>query len=239
MKHTLIDAQPKLDRRATLRWLAAAMASGPLAACGESPTTPPGEFSWIEPAALTGPGYGGDPNLLEPTIPWPLTLSQSELSVLEVLVDIILPQDGDAPAASTIGAHEFLNEWVSAPYPRQQGDRALVVPGIGWLNSESSKRFGKDFAFAQAAERLEIVDEIAWRERVKPENEKPAQFFARVRSLTMGAYFTSASGWRDLGYLGNTPATGDYAGPTQEALDHLRSVLAGMGLELNPEFETL
>src|SRR5690606_36098756 len=69
MKHTLINRAPNagepngegvmIDRRATLRWMSAAMATVPLAACGESPSG----LGWAEPKPLTGPGYGRDPNM--------------------------------------------------------------------------------------------------------------------------------------------------------------------------------
>lgn len=232
MKHTLINAfpdGPEIDRRATLRWFAAVMAAAPLAACGESGST----FSWTPPTPLEGPGYGVDPDLLEPSVPWPLTLTRAELAATTALVDLILPADGTASAASAVGVPAFIDEWVSAPYPRQQSDRGLIVPGLAWLDSESAARNnGAVFASAGANAQKAILDDIAWRDRVKPGLEKAAEFFGRMRSLTMGAYFTSADGWEYLGYLGNTPANGDYAGPTPEALAHLQGVLASMGLEM-------
>jgi hypothetical protein len=226
MKHTLISAKPEIDRRTTLRWLMAAMTAGPLAACGESPSP----FRWTAPQPLAGAGYGRDPNLLEPSAPWPLTLTGDQRFALAALTDLILPADGDAPAASAVGVPDFIDEWVSAPYPDQQKDRALIVPGLGWLDAEAKTRFGGTFGEIDAASRAAIADDVAYRDRVKPGLEQPAAFFARVRALTMGAWFTSAEGWRYLGYLGNTPAKGDYAGPPPEAIAHLRGVLAGMGL---------
>ena len=232
MKHTLISTlpeAPELSRRATLRWFAAVMAAAPLAACGESPSG----FNWATPEPLTGPGYGGDPNMLEPSVPWPLTLTRQELIATTALVDLILPADGTASAASDVGVPAFIDEWVSAPYATQQRDRALIVPGLAWLDAESMARNnGTMFASASAEAKAAILDDIAWKDRVKPGLEEPARFFARIRSLSMGAWFTSAEGWDYLGYLGNTPITGDYPGPTPEALAHLEGVLTSMGLKM-------
>ncbi|MEZ5938448.1 MAG: gluconate 2-dehydrogenase subunit 3 family protein [Hyphomonadaceae bacterium] len=231
MKHTLINTlplSPSVSRRTTLKWFAAVMAAAPLAACGESETG----LSWATPRPLEGPGYGTDPDMLDPSYPWPLTLSPEELATTAALVDLILPADGDASAASAVGVPDFINEWVSAPYPGQQADRGLILPGLAWLDSECLARGGQRFAHAAPEAKAAILEDIAWRDRVKPGLEKPAEFFRKVRSLTLGAYFTSAEGWDYLGYLGNTPSTGDYAGPTPEALAHLKGVLDTMGLKM-------
>lgn len=231
MAHTLIRTVPDLaspSRRTTLKWLGAVMAAAPLAACGESPS--PG-LAWSPPAPLTGSGYGRDPDMLEPSYPWPLTLTRDELLAATALADLILPAEEGLSSASAVGVPAFIDEWISAPYPDQQEDRALILPGLAWLDTESMARTGRRFGHADLAAQKAIADDIAFRDRIKPGLEKPAEFFARMRSLTLGAWFTSADGWDYLGYLGNTPASGDYAGPTPEALQHLAGVLASMGLE--------
>lgn len=234
MTYTLIKSAPvMLDRRTTLKWFAAALTAGPLAACGESPSG----LTWAVPTPIKAPGYGRDPNMLEPSYPWPLTLTQAELLAATALVDLILPQEGDMSAASAVGVPAFIDEWVSAPYPDQQKDRELILPGLAWLDQESMARDGRRFGHADAAAREAIANDIAFKDRVKPGLEKPAEFFARMRTLTLGAYFTSAEGWKTIGYLGNTPANGDYAGPTPEAIAHLKGVLEGMGLAFNPNFD--
>lgn len=236
MEHTLIqtvepvigDTGLAVDRRTTLRWLAAAMAAAaPLAACGESKSG----LVWNVPQPLTGKGYGKDPNMQEPTVPWPLTLTRAELMACTALCDLILPKDGDAPSASEVGVPAFINEWVSAPYPSQQEQRGLIVPGLAWLDDEAMKRSGSQFAHISLDKQKAIADDIAFKGKVKPGLEKPAEFFARMRSLTMGAYFTTPEGWKVIGYPGNKAGNGPYPGPTPEALTHIKGVIEGMGLK--------
>jgi hypothetical protein len=234
MKHTLIRTIPEtpaLSRRTTLRWMAAVMtASAATTACGGPP-----QLAWPVPEPVDAPGYGRDPNLLEPGVPWPLTLTREELFVLTALVDLILPAEGEASSASAVGVPAFLDEWLSAPYPTQRRDRDLILPGLAWLDTESLSRNGRRFAHALPADQQAIANDIAYSGHVKEGLWKPAEFFARIRFLTLGGYFTSPEGWRELGYIGNLPKSGDYPGPTPEAMTHLAGVLASMGLSLPDE----
>jgi Gluconate 2-dehydrogenase subunit 3 len=219
-----------IDRRVTLKWLAGAMAVGQLAACGDQAKG----ITWAEVEAIKAEGYGKDPDLINPSVPWPLTLTAAELVTVSELADLILPGEGDIPAPSKVGVPAFINEWVSAPYPDQDRDRKLIIPGLAWLDNESKTRNGVIFANADAGAQKLILDDIAFKAKVKEGFEKPAEFFARMRSLTLGAFYTTREGWADIGYLGNQPGTGDYPGPTPEAAAHIKGVIEAMGLTYTP-----
>lgn len=215
-----------IDRRVTLKWLGGAMVVGQLAACGDQAKG----ITWPEAAAIKANGYGTDIDFQNINVPWPLTMTQAELQTTNELVDLILPGEDGLPAPSKLGVPAFINEWVSAPYEDQDKDRKLIIPGLAWLDDESKKRNGVSFASADSSAQKKILDDIAFKDKVKPGLEKPAEFFGRMRSLTLGAYYTTREGWAEIGYMGNTPGTGDYAGPTPEALAHIKGVIEGMGL---------
>jgi hypothetical protein len=219
-----------VDRRVTLKWLAGALAVGQLAACGDAAKG----VSWPEVAAIKAKGYGTDPDLNNPSVPWPMTLSRTELLTVAALADIILPAEGTAPAPSAVGVPAFINEWVSAPYESQAKDRALIIPGLAWLDKESRSRNGAAFAAAKPADQKLILDDIAWKDRVKKGLEKPAEFFRRMRALTLGAYYTTAEGWKDIGYIGNQTSQGPYKGPPPEAIAHMKALVESMGLKFTP-----
>jgi hypothetical protein len=215
-----------IDRRVTLKWLMGALATGQLAACGDQAKG----VTWQEMAAIQAKGVGGDPDFSNIVVPWPLTMTQEELVAVAALGDLILPAEGEARAPSKVGVPAFINEWVSAPYPDQHADRSLIIPGLAWIDEQSNKRNGLIFAKADPSAQKAILDEIAFKDRVTPGLEKPAQFFTRVRALTLGAFYTTREGWADIGYMGNKPGTGDYVGPTPEALAHIKGVIEAMGL---------
>jgi len=215
-----------IDRRVTLKWLMGVMAAGQLAACGDQAKG----ITWAEMEAIKAKGYGTDPDLIDPSVPWPLTMTEAELVAATALADLILPAEGHYPAPSKLGTPAFINEWISAPYPDQHKDRVLIVNGLAWLDQEARARGGAAFAKANEAAQKAILDTIAFKANVTPDLEKPAEFFNRFRTLTLGAYYTTPEGWAEIGYKGNQPGTGDYAGPTPEALAHIKGVIEAMDL---------
>ena len=79
---------------------------------------------------------------------------------------------------------------------------------------------------------MSIIDRIAWRDRIENGLEEHAKAFGRFRYLSASAYFASEEGAYWLGYRGNEPITGDYPGPSDEALTHLKNALEPLGLSL-------
>jgi hypothetical protein len=204
-----------MDRRTTLKWMFAAAAAVPsLQTLGAAPE------ALARDVAANQAGYGTDPALMKewkPGGPWPLTLNDSGRAIATALADLIIPADDVSPAASKVGVVEFIDEWISAPYPQQRADRAIVLPGLEWLEAESGKRFGKGFAAINDAQRASIADDICFQGRAASQFEAAAKFFAKFRDLTAGGFYTTPIGMKDIGYTGNVPLT-SFDGPPIEAL---------------------
>jgi hypothetical protein len=222
-----------VDRRTTLRWLVASIASGTmLGACGSAE-----EEAAVQaladlgiPATPDGVKYGTDPDLLNPVLPWQRTMTEQQLQLAATLSDAILPASDTSPSASEVGVQDFIDEWVSAPYDDQQEDRQVILDGLTWLEQESLDRFSVSVADAGESQQTAILDDIAFRDRVKSGLEEAADFFRRFRHLAMSAYYSTEAGMAEIGYIGNTPLPGDYPGPTPEALAHLDAALKRLGL---------
>lgn len=221
-----------ISRRETMAWMGAALAS-PWVVNPVEPALAQGEAGlWkdVDLAPITAPGYGSDPNLVKPSVPWPLTLNESQRGVLRIAADLMLPADDHSPSGSALGLDAFIDEWVSAPYPDQQRDRRLILSGLAWLDAESNARFGHGFAAASDSERRAIFDRIAFKNKVASGYGRPAAFFARLRGLMLGGFFSRPEGLKDIGYIGNTPST-TYDGPTEAALAHLNAALAKLDIK--------
>jgi hypothetical protein len=175
-----------------------------------------------EPAAGNplAAGTPSDPDLLNPVVPWEGILTEDELGTIAALCDVIIPEDEHSPSASAVGAHDFVNEWVSAPYEGNQTDLVLVRGGIRWLNVESVNRFGREFVDLSNPEKQSICDDISYQPRALPQHRAAARFFDKIRDLTATAFYTTEEGMADLGYIGNVP-TATFDGPPQEVLERL------------------
>ena len=134
------SAPARMDRRAAIKWMLTAAASATLLAR---------PIFAADAAVLAATGYGTDPDLLKDYKPgdlWPLTLTEAQRRTSAALCDVIIPADAKSPAASSLGVHDFIDEWISAPYPGHAGDRRVILEGLAWLEAESRRRFESDFA---------------------------------------------------------------------------------------------
>jgi hypothetical protein len=181
------------------------------------------KIDWAAESSDPAPARGSptDPDLLRPLVPWARALTPEELRAISALCDLILPADEHSPSASRVGLPEFIDEWVSAPYPIQKADRKQVQGGIVWLNGESQKRFQKAFAALTEEQKKAIADDICYLPKAKEEFRQGASFFALVRNLAATGFYTTDEGIRDLKYIGNVPSFG-FKGPPPEVLEYLK-----------------
>lgn len=206
-----------LDRRTTIKWMFAAAASlSQLRGIASGGTSQ----SFARAVGAGQSGYGTDPDLTKewkPGGPWPLTLTEHARRTAGALCDLIIPADDVSPAASAVGVVDFIDEWISAPYPQQRADREIVLPGLAWLDEESARRAGGNFFELPDAQRAGIADDICSPAKAKPEHEAAVKFFSKFRDLTAGGFYTTPVGMKDIGYTGNVPLE-TFAGPPLEAL---------------------
>lgn len=228
----------KINRRDSLKWLGSmtsvVVIGGVVVACdapeADIPNVKAGSH-WpdLMLERVSGSGYGQDPDLINPATPWPRTLSENQLNMVARLCDLICPADDGGPSATSVGVPEVIDEWVSAPYESQHHDRVLILSGLQWLDDEADRRFAKTFLASLEQEQISIIDDIAFEEKENvAEFEHAVLFFAKLRALVLGGYFTSPEGMMDIGYMGNTPIVGEYPGPTDEAMAHLNEIIASL-----------
>lgn len=124
-----------------------------------------------------------------------------EMATLKILSDIIIPADSRGPSASATGVPTFI-EFMAKDKPELQ---TPLRGGLRWMDSESIKRFNTKFKSITAAQQIEIVEDIAYPNKVKPGFSHGTNFFSLMRNLTATGYWSSKEGIKDIAYKGNVP----------------------------------
>lgn len=174
-----------------------------------------------KPIASTG--YGSDPDLTKSYKPgdvWPLTMSETQRATAAALCAVIIPADANSPSAAQLNVHDFIDEWISAPYPDQARDRPLIVEGLAWIEAEAQQRFNRSFSVLSDAEHAAICDDICSAAKAAPQFKRAAKLFASFRDLTAGGFYTTPQGMKDIGYTGNMPLA-TFEGPPPAVLEKL------------------
>jgi gluconate 2-dehydrogenase subunit 3-like protein len=138
----------------------------------------------------------------------PKALTQHEFDTLKTLAEIIVP------GASKGSAAEFI-DLLSSQNPEMA---AIYTGGIAWLDEEMRRQYHTDFLTAKAEQKTEMLDKIAYRKNRTAELAPGIKFFDWARRMTVDAYYTSAAGIKEVGYVGNRGMK-EFKVP-QEAIDY-------------------
>jgi len=150
----------------------------------------------------------------------PKFFNRHEYQTVKLLVDYIIPRDERSGSATDAGVPQYidfvLSDQTPPPGPANPTRRFYVAPtsaqvnihgGLAWLDHECSRQFGtgKTFLTSTDAQRREILDDVAWPAKAKPELSHGVAFFTRMRDMTASGFFSSKMGVQDLRYMGNIP----------------------------------
>lgn len=179
-------------RRELLQRIAAAALAGPIGAAAAQTV----HHATAEEAANSGGVYR--PKLFTP----------QEFSTLQKLCELIVP------GASKGHAAEFI-DLLSSQNPEMA---AIYTGGLAWIDHAMERGDNATFLAARAEDQKGLLDQIAYRRNATPELAAGVRFFEWARRMTVDAYYTSAAGIQELGYLGNK-ASKEFK-PPQEAIDY-------------------
>jgi len=135
----------------------------------------------------------------------PSFFNDHERQTLIVLGDLIIPKDDVSGSASDAKVIDFI-DFIVKDIPDHQ---VPLRGGLKWLDLQCLNRYGHSFVGSNEIQQLEILEEIAYPAKVKPEMQQGAVFFDRLRNLVATGFYTSQIGIKDLGYVGNVPGKWD------------------------------
>ena len=128
-------------------------------------------------------------------------LTPEESATITVLADIIIPKDEVSGSASDAKVADFI-EFIVKDDPDYQ---TPLRGGLRWLDIQCLDRYQKAFKDCSADQQIEMVDQIAYPAKAKPEMAAGVSFFNLMRNLTTTGFYSTEMGWKDIGYVGNKP----------------------------------
>ena len=196
----------QISRRAALARLAAASALGAITWSSAQAERAAGQLRVLEELAGAVPFA-------------PKFFRAHEWATVIVLVDYIIPRDERSGSANDARVPEFM-DFIMHDADASDRTRIAMRGGLAWLDLASEDRSGTSFLASSDAQRRALLDEIAWPKKAKPSVSQGVAFFSAFRDLTATGFFSSAMGWKDLGYMGNV-AVGEWKGCPPAALEKL------------------
>lgn|SRR5262249_10458206 len=201
----------RVSRRGVLRGLATALGAGlaPVEVAAQ-------HRHEAAPGEKTRAGTSG-PKLFHP----------HEYATLLRLTELIIPADERSGSALDAGAPEFIDLLCS------QNSRlaSIFTGGLLWLDREMQHRHGKNFVDAsedQQTGMLDLLSASPATDEAGPASLAPgSDFFRWLARMTVDAFYTSAVGIKDIGYLGNK-GMAKYEVP-EEAIHYALSRSPGKG----------
>ena len=149
----------------------------------------------------------------------PKFFNKHEWATLAMLVDYIIPKDEHSGSATDAKVPEYI-DYLLSEKDASPNTQVAFHGGLAWVDTECRKRFQKTFIASSDVQRRQLLDDIAYPEKAKPEMSYGVSFFNRLRDMTASGFFSSAIGWKDLQYIGNVFNPG-YDGCPPAALEKL------------------
>ena len=149
----------------------------------------------------------------------PKFFKASEWKTVRMLADYIIPKDERSGSATDAKVPEYI-DFLMADKEASDSSRIAMRGGLGWLDFECVERFGKNFVNSTDTQRRQVLNDIAWPKKARPEMSHGVAFFNRFRDLTASGFFSSEMGWKDVRYVGNVFNPG-WAGCPPAALTKL------------------
>lgn len=181
-----------INRRDALKAFAAVSAAGML-----DVSAPQLERALDRVASL-----GEQPGVESQQVYTPKFFSRREWRTVRLLADYVIPRDARSGSATDARVPEFMDALLS-DRDASDGGKVAMRGGLAWIDNEARTRFDRTFVGATDAQRRQILDDIAWPAKARPEFSHGVAFFTRFRDLTASGFFSTAVGWKDVQYIGN------------------------------------
>jgi hypothetical protein len=191
-------------------------------------------FSWdlsasqLERAAQVFRGTESLPSTYAPKF-----FTAKEWKTVRMLADYVIPRDERSGSATDAKVPEYI-DFLLSDKDASDSSKIAMRGGLAWLDLQCAERFGAPFVRSTDAQRKQVLDDIAWPAKARPEMSQGVAFFNRFRDLTASGFFSTEMGWKDVRYIGNTFEP-TWSGCPPEAMAKLGVTMGVMKTRVAPE----
>lgn len=132
----------------------------------------------------------------------PEFFTEHEMATIAILSDIIIPKDEVSGSATDAKVPDFI-EFIVKDMPHHQ---TPLRGGLRWLDMQCLTRYNNAFKDCAKDQQIEMIDQIAYPKKAKPEMAAGVSFFNKMRDMVATGFYTSQIGVKDIGYIGNMAA---------------------------------
>ena len=156
-------------------------------------------FQVLSAATLTAPLA-----LAAPQPGAPLFFTPAEFTLLDALVEQIIPADDHSPGAHAAGVAAYIDKLTAEAF--NPDDKSSWRKGLASVNQLSESMLGKPFLQASGPQQTSVLQTMSAQEVQGDDRLKsPAQrFFGQLKNSAVFAYYTSSVGiHQEIEYKGN------------------------------------
>ena len=221
-----------VTRRRALQILGAVPVAAAMGQQVGSPKTPPQQQKPLTPA-VTSQVPSGPAAVAKAGVSSAKFFNTHEWRTASLLADYIIPREDHSGSATDAKVIEYM-DYLLSEKDASLNTQTAMHGGLAWIDTECRKRFSRSFIEASDAQRRQVLDDIAYPQKARPEMSYGVSFFSRFRDMTASGYYSSSIGWQDLKYVGNVFNPG-YNGCPPEALEKLGVSYDLMKTRIAPE----
>ena len=189
-----------MDRRSSLRWMGWGTLSAGVLLNACKNVDKEVDNAKANPNTFT-PGRMVEEELHDKKLMSEQFFTQHEMATIAAISDIIIPKDDVSGSATDAKVPDFI-EFMVKEKPEFQ---VPLRGGIRWVDLYMMKKYQKSFKDASKEQQIELVDQIAYPDKATDAMKAGVSFFSLMRNLTASGFYTTAIGFKDVGYIGNAP----------------------------------
>ena len=189
-----------MDRRSSLRWMGWGTLSAGVLLNACKNVDKEVDSAKANPDTFT-PGRMVEEVLHDKKLMAEQFFTQHEMATIAAISDIIIPKDDVSGSATDAKVPDFI-EFMVKEKPEFQ---VPLRGGIRWVDLYMMKKHQNSFKDASKEQQIELVDQIAYPDKATDAMKAGVSFFSLMRNLTASGFYTTAIGFKDVGYIGNAP----------------------------------